>query len=200
MVVLGTPPDRVTPLARAPSTLADRARRSPSGSRAGRHDRGVAVGQWLRGLDVVPRGHPGDGRVEVQVYGLRRARTRGRCVTASPPATHVPHPRIRDAHRPRGRDRARIRQSPLEVDGARPAATASRRSRRAARGLPTARVRQKRRRDPSASSRRRARRYHRHPHAVRTGDLHRGRKPPRCGPTSRTSTVPCSRSRTCPKS
>ena len=33
--------------------------------------------------------------------------------------THLPHPRIRDAHRPRGRDRDESGASPLEVDGAR---------------------------------------------------------------------------------
>jgi hypothetical protein len=30
----------------------------------------VATGQFLRGADLVPRGHPGDGRLEVQVYAL----------------------------------------------------------------------------------------------------------------------------------
>ena len=32
----------------------------------------IANGQFLRGADIVPRGHPGDGRLEVQVYELRR--------------------------------------------------------------------------------------------------------------------------------
>ena len=53
----------------------------------------VASGQYLRGQDVVPRGHPGDGRLEVQVYALRpaeRAGMRRRLATG----THLPHPRI----------------------------------------------------------------------------------------------------------
>jgi hypothetical protein len=53
----------------------------------------VANGEHLRGLDVSPRGHPGDGRAEVQVYSLRRAERRAmrRRLTTG---THVPHPRI----------------------------------------------------------------------------------------------------------
>jgi hypothetical protein len=54
----------------------------------------VATGQFLRGLDLVPRGHPGDGKAEIQVYELgRRERRvmRARLATGS----HVPHPRIR---------------------------------------------------------------------------------------------------------
>ncbi len=53
----------------------------------------VANGQYLDGSDVVPRGHPGDGRLEVQVYALapgeRRAMRR-----RLGGGTHVPHPRI----------------------------------------------------------------------------------------------------------
>jgi putative lipid kinase YegS-like protein len=54
----------------------------------------VANGQFLRGADLVPRGHPGDGRLEVQVYSLRRAERRAmrhRLATGA----HLPHPRIR---------------------------------------------------------------------------------------------------------
>jgi hypothetical protein len=53
----------------------------------------VANGQFVRGFDVVPRGHPGDGRLEVQVYALEpgeRAEMRRRLTTG----THVPHPHI----------------------------------------------------------------------------------------------------------
>jgi diacylglycerol kinase family enzyme len=56
----------------------------------------VATGQFLRGADLVPRGHPGDGRLEVQVYGLdpgQRAPMRGRLAVG----THVPHPGITEA-------------------------------------------------------------------------------------------------------
>jgi len=54
----------------------------------------VANGQFLRGLDIVPRGHPGDGKIEVQVYELRRGDRRAMRSRLSTGA-HVPHPRIR---------------------------------------------------------------------------------------------------------
>jgi hypothetical protein len=61
------------------------------------HDRAttvvVATGQFRNGLDLVPRGHPGDGRLEVQVYSLdpgERAGMKARLASG----THVPHPRI----------------------------------------------------------------------------------------------------------
>jgi diacylglycerol kinase family enzyme len=53
----------------------------------------VANGQFRHGADLVPRGHPGDGRLEVQVYALRageRAAMRRRL----PGGGHLPHPRI----------------------------------------------------------------------------------------------------------
>jgi hypothetical protein len=56
----------------------------------------VGNGQHLRGNDVIPRGHPGDGRAEVQVYFLEpreRAAMRARLARGD----HVPHPRIRAA-------------------------------------------------------------------------------------------------------
>jgi diacylglycerol kinase family enzyme len=53
----------------------------------------VANGQYLDGSDVVPRGHPGDGRLEVQVYALAPGERRAmRRRLAS--GTHLPHPRI----------------------------------------------------------------------------------------------------------
>jgi putative lipid kinase YegS-like protein len=75
----------------------------------------IANGEFLRGADLVPRGHPGDGRLEVQVYALApRARRamRGRLATG----THLPHPSIRtgQGHEVAVRwDRTRR----LEVDG-----------------------------------------------------------------------------------
>jgi hypothetical protein len=54
----------------------------------------VATGQYLRGLDVVPRGHPGDGKAEVQIYGLER-RERRLLRARLPSGAHVPHPGIR---------------------------------------------------------------------------------------------------------
>jgi len=56
----------------------------------------VATGQFLRGADLVPRGHPGDGRFEVQVYALdpgQRTPMRRRLAVG----THVPHPDITEA-------------------------------------------------------------------------------------------------------
>jgi hypothetical protein len=83
----------------------------------------VANGQFLRGRDLVPRGHPGDGRLEVQVYAVgrrERAALRSRLATG----THLPHPAILER---RGRT-VEIRASrcrPLEADG-RPLAPADR--------------------------------------------------------------------------
>lgn len=83
----------------------------------------VAVGQFLRGLDVVPRGHPGDGKAEVQVYEpAKRERRQMRARLAT--GTHLPHPRIRQ----RTAHTIGLRADPAmpsEVDGsARPGVTA----------------------------------------------------------------------------
>lgn len=53
----------------------------------------VANGQYLNGLDVVPRGHPGDGRVEVQAYTMEPAQRAG-MRRRLPQGAHVPHPGI----------------------------------------------------------------------------------------------------------
>jgi hypothetical protein len=79
----------------------------------------VATGQFVRGADLVPRGHPGDGRLEVQVYALdpgQRAPMRRRLVVG----THVPHPGITEAS---GRQVAVITGRPwlLELDAHRAA-------------------------------------------------------------------------------
>lgn len=53
----------------------------------------IANGQFIDGADVVPRGHPGDGKLEIQVYALapgERAAMRRRL----PAGNHLPHPRI----------------------------------------------------------------------------------------------------------
>ena len=57
----------------------------------------VAVGQFLRGADLVPRGHPGDGRAEVQVYavaGRDRRRLRARLATGRSRAAPRDHATI----------------------------------------------------------------------------------------------------------
>jgi hypothetical protein len=76
----------------------------------------VANGQFLRGADLVPRGHPGDGRLEVQVYALRpreRAGMRRRLAAGN----HVPHPRIVQAAGRRVEIRWAQGERGLEVDG-----------------------------------------------------------------------------------
>jgi hypothetical protein len=53
----------------------------------------VANGQFLRGFDVSPRGHPGDGWCEVQVYALPPGQVRAMRARLRSGA-HVPHPGI----------------------------------------------------------------------------------------------------------
>jgi len=113
-VVLGSPPDRLRWSARA-STITVRVDGRPW-FRGRATTVVVASGQFLRGADVVPRGHPGDGWAEVQVYALRR-RARRPMRSRLPTGTHVPHPGIRAG-------RARVvevevagRGLPVEVDG-----------------------------------------------------------------------------------
>jgi diacylglycerol kinase family enzyme len=76
----------------------------------------VANGQFFDGLDVVPRGHPGDGRLEVQVYALRRSERRA-VRSRLPQGIHLPHPRIPVTT---GRDveiHVEGGRLPLEIDG-----------------------------------------------------------------------------------
>jgi hypothetical protein len=111
--VLGVPPDR----------LRRRDRRRPVTVRVDGQTRFegrattvvIATGQYLRGADLAPRGHPGDGRVEVQVYALdplQRRRMRRRLATG----THVPHPGIVEATGRSVEVTAPVLW-PLEVDG-----------------------------------------------------------------------------------
>jgi hypothetical protein len=77
-----------------------------------------ASGQHLRAHDVVPRGHPGDGRFEVQVYALDR-RERRLMRTRLPAGAHVPHPDIRTGTG-READISTLRGTlPVEIDGRR---------------------------------------------------------------------------------
>jgi hypothetical protein len=91
MCIFGTPPDR---LRRSSPPLAVEIQLNGRPWFAGTATTVViAIGQFLRGLDVVPRGHPGDGKAEIQVYELRRSERRpmrARLATGG----HVPHPRI----------------------------------------------------------------------------------------------------------
>jgi len=113
MVVVGTPPDRVTRRTREFAARADVDGRNV-------HDGPattilVAVGEFLRGHDIVPRGHPGDGRAETQVYALagrERRAMRRRLRTG----THLPHPAI--AQRAGRRVSIAVHPpQPLEIDG-----------------------------------------------------------------------------------
>jgi hypothetical protein len=91
MVVVGTPPDRTTRFTRRLTvTLAVDGTPVATERATGIV---VATGQYLRALDLVPRGHPGDGRLEVQVYRLRPNERRA-MRERLPLGTHVPNPRI----------------------------------------------------------------------------------------------------------
>ena len=74
----------------------------------------VANGQFLRGNDLVPRGHPGDGWAEVQVYTL--APRRGAMRRRLPTGTHVPHPGVRSGQARRVEVEV-AGPVPVEVDG-----------------------------------------------------------------------------------
>jgi hypothetical protein len=91
-VVLGPPPDRLRWTARASDITVQVDGRPWFRGRATTVV--VASGQFLRGADIVPRGHPGDGWAEVQVYGLTR-RGRRPMRRRLPTGTHLPHPDIR---------------------------------------------------------------------------------------------------------
>lgn len=53
----------------------------------------IANGQFVEGADLVPRGHPGDGRLEIQVYALAPGE-RGPMRRRLPAGIHLPHPHI----------------------------------------------------------------------------------------------------------
>jgi len=76
----------------------------------------VANGQFRRGVDLVPRGHPGDGRLEVHVYALRPGE-RGAMRRRLPAGGHLPHPRIVTTTGLRAEVRWAA-PAALEVDGA----------------------------------------------------------------------------------
>jgi hypothetical protein len=113
MIVLGRPPDRLRAWHRRVPCRVTVDDRVVFDARATTVV--VANGQFLRGLDVVPRGHPGDGRFEVQVYALR-AGSRDKMRRRLPLGEHLPHP---DIHQVSGRVvTARFgAPQPLEIDG-----------------------------------------------------------------------------------
>jgi len=113
MVVVGTPPDE---LGRMSKTISGRV--SVDGNPLDPSSFTTVVianGEFLRGLDVVPRGHPGDGRAELQVYAVAagdRPGVRKRLATG----THLPHEAILQRT---GTEFgiALDRPGPVEVDG-----------------------------------------------------------------------------------
>lgn len=76
----------------------------------------IANGQFFDGLDVVPRGHPGDGRVEIQVYALRRGERRAMRARL-PQGVHLPHPRITTATGREVEIHVEDGRLPLTIDG-----------------------------------------------------------------------------------
>ena len=113
VVVSGRAPDALRPWhRRRPVTVTVDGRPVHTGPATGVV---IANGQFLRGADLVPRGHPGDGRLEVQVYGLRPGE-RGPMRRRLPTGDHVPHPRIVGATGRRVEVRW-TRPVPVEADG-----------------------------------------------------------------------------------
>lgn len=53
----------------------------------------LMTGEYLRGKDVSPRGHPGDGKAEIYVYTLERPQRRSMRQRLGD-GSHVPHPQI----------------------------------------------------------------------------------------------------------
>lgn len=113
-VVLGAPPDRLRWTARTSGITVRVDGRAWFSGRATTVV--VANGQFLRGADVVPRGHPGDGWAEVQVYALGRRARRG-MRRRLPTGTHVPHAGIRAGRARRVEIEVARRRLPVEVDG-----------------------------------------------------------------------------------
>jgi hypothetical protein len=112
-VVVGTAPERLTARTRTvPVTVTVDGRALPTHAAT---TIVVAVAQHVHGLDVSPRGHPGDGRLEVQAYALRR-RERAAMRARLGRGEHLPHPRI---HLAAGRDISVRSGRPmaLELDG-----------------------------------------------------------------------------------
>jgi hypothetical protein len=115
-VVLGPPPDRLRWSARAARVTVRVDGRPWFTGRATTVV--VANGQFLRRSDVVPRGHPGDGWAEVQVYALGR-RARAEMRRRLPTGTHVTHPDVRGGRARRVEVDVAGGRLPLEVDGRR---------------------------------------------------------------------------------
>jgi YegS C-terminal NAD kinase beta sandwich-like domain len=91
MVVLGAAPDRLRRRSRSRAVRVEIDGRPLFAGSATTVV--VANGEFLRNTDLIPRGHPGDGRLEVQVYALQAGERRP-MRSRLPQGVHVPHPRI----------------------------------------------------------------------------------------------------------
>lgn len=113
MVVVGVAPDQQRRLTRRHAVRVDvDGRTVHDGPACGVV---VANGQHHGGADVVPRGHPGDGRIETQIYDVprnERAGMRARLATG----THVPHPGIRQVPGTVVELTVTGRPAPIEID------------------------------------------------------------------------------------
>lgn len=112
-VILGVAPDRLAPWHRR--IVFDVAVDGGAAVTVAATGVAVFVGQYLRGCDVSPRGHPGDGVCEVHIYGLppgQRRAMRARLRSG----THLPHPAI-TTRRARTVAIRCSRHVPMEVDG-----------------------------------------------------------------------------------
>jgi hypothetical protein len=76
----------------------------------------IANGEFVNGADAVPRGHPGDGRIEIQIYSMRRDRRRVMRLRLRQ-GTHVPHPDITQAVGRHVEVHVSPRSLPLVCDG-----------------------------------------------------------------------------------
>lgn len=76
----------------------------------------IANGQFVRGHDVIPKGHPADGIAEVQIYRLRRSERR-KFRERLQLGEHLPHPRIFEGAGKNISVRVKGRAFPLEADG-----------------------------------------------------------------------------------
>jgi diacylglycerol kinase family enzyme len=112
-VVLGVAPDRLRPWHRPAGLSVEIDGATVESGKA--TSLVVMNGQYLRRLDLSPRGHPGDAVGEAQLYalapGARRA-MRARLATGA----HLPHPAITTRKARRVVVRA-TRPVPLEIDG-----------------------------------------------------------------------------------
>jgi diacylglycerol kinase family enzyme len=114
VLVVGVAPDRATWLTAAPGIrvrVADRVVHDAPATAVV-----VASGQYLRGADLVPRGHPGDGRAEIQVYAVPRGQRAG-VRSRLPQGIHLPHPDITQTSGQRVEIRADRGPLPVELDG-----------------------------------------------------------------------------------